>query len=258
MKKTISIILALFIIVSAVLAMHFDSLAAESKTVSGKFNFTYATEVLELVNKERAANGLNALTMTKSLTDGAMIRAAETTVSFSHTRPNGERCFTAFEWTSAAGENIAYGQTSPEQVMNGWMNSSGHRANILNSSFTTIGIGCFEYNGRLYWSQAFSGGKGTAYSQSGTQAVTVEISLKSGVQSKVITTESANSTTAKTTAKSTTKATTKTTAKSTTKATTQTTAKSTTKAQTTKNQANSTKKSIYDLINSLINKYFRL
>ena len=248
MKRTISIILALFIIVSAIFAMHFDSLAAESKTIIGKFNYTYAAEVLELVNKEREANGLEALTLTKGLTDGAMIRAAETTLSFSHTRPNGERCFTAFEWTSAAGENIAYGQTSPKQVMDGWMNSSGHRANILNASFTTIGIGCFEYNGRLYWSQAFSGGKGAAYSPSGTKDVTVEISLKSGDESKIISTQNDVSTTIKTT---------KSTTKSTTKTTTQTTTKLTTKASTTKKQTVSTKKSIYDLINSIINKYFR-
>ena len=257
MKKTISKIISATIIISAIFTYAFSAFGADYKTVSGTFNYSYASEVLELVNKERTANGLKALTMTESLTDGAMLRAVETTVSFSHTRPNGESCFTAFEWISAAGENIAYGQKSPEQVMQGWMNSSGHRANILNSSFTTIGIGCFEYGGRLYWSQAFSGGKGTAYNPSGSKSATVEVSLKSGVQSKVvsnISTTFSTSTTKQTTSKSTT-------AKSTTKAATQTTAKSTTKAatkvSTTKQQNSSSKRSIYDIINSILQRLFK-
>ena len=61
---------------------------------------------------------------------------------------------------SAAGENIAAGQRSPEEVMNSWMNSSGHRANILNKNFDTIGIGFVE-GGKYgtYWTQLFTGGQ---------------------------------------------------------------------------------------------------
>ena len=264
MKKIISILLAIFIIISGIFTAMINAFGAEYKTVSGTFNYTYASEVLELVNKERTANGLKALTMTRSLTDGAMLRAAETTVSFSHTRPNGESCFTAFEWTTAAGENIAYGQKSPEQVMQGWMNSSGHRANILNSSFTTIGIGCFEYGGRLYWSQAFSGGKGTAYNPGGSRMATVEVSLKSGVQSTVVSnintsinTSTTKQITSNTTTKATTKATTRTTAKSTTNATIKTTTKPTAKPSTTKQSNNSSKRSIYDIINSILQRLFK-
>ena len=56
-----------------------------------------------------------------------------------------------------AGENIAWGQRSPEEVMNGWMNSSGHRANILNSSFKKIGVVYYVgANGRTYWTQLFT------------------------------------------------------------------------------------------------------
>ena len=54
-----------------------------------------------------------------------------------------------------AGENIAWGQRTPEAVMKAWMNSSGHRANILNEKFTSIGVGCYEQNGVLYWTQLF-------------------------------------------------------------------------------------------------------
>ncbi|MBQ9228234.1 MAG: hypothetical protein IJ168_05315 [Eubacterium sp.] len=184
-KKSLSVILSLMLLVSSLFCFRLQAFSASYKTVQGRFNDTYASQVLTLVNEQRSAYGLKALTMTASLTDGAMLRAAETAVSFSHTRPNGEQCFTAFEWTKAAGENIAYGQRTPEQVMNGWMNSSGHRANILSSNFTTIGIGCFEYNGTLYWAQAFSGGSGTSYRPSGTRSVTVDVSLTAGVESVV-------------------------------------------------------------------------
>ena len=236
-KKSISIILSFFVMMSALLSANMIGMAADYKTVSGTYNYSYASQVLELVNEQRRAYGLNELTMTESLTDGAMLRAAETVVSFSHTRPNGEQCFTAFNWTRAAGENIAYGQRSPAQVMNSWMNSSGHRANILSTSFTTIGIGCFEYNGTLYWAQAFSGGSGTSSTPSGTKKVTVDVSLVKGMESKV--TFGTESTTAKatTTQPSTTKPTT--TQQTTTKQTTTqktTTKPSTTKEQTTKQQ----------------------
>ena len=55
-----------------------------------------------------------------------------------------------------AGENIAMGQKNPEQVMSSWMNSSGHKANILNSEFGKIGIGCYKKNGIYYWVQMFT------------------------------------------------------------------------------------------------------
>lgn len=183
MKKSLSVVLSLVIMVSSLVCSVVAAQGANFKTVEGTLNYSYAAQVLTLLNQERRNNGLSDLTMTSDLTDGAMLRAAETAVSFSHTRPNGEQCFTAFNWTRTAGENIAYGQRSPQEVMQGWMNSSGHRANILNPSFTTVGIGCFAYNGRLYWAQAFSGGSGKVSIPSGQKAVTVEVSLTAGVNS---------------------------------------------------------------------------
>ena len=59
------------------------------------------------------------------------------------------------ERESEIGENIAYGQNSPEDVMNRWMNSSGHRANILNAEFEEIGVGCYVKGSRKYWVQLF-------------------------------------------------------------------------------------------------------
>ena len=118
-------------------------------------------QVVELVNKERNKNGLASLTMDSELNRAAAVRAKETAQSFSHTRPNGSSCFTALDEIgysySSAGENIAMGQSSPSEVVKAWMNSEGHRANILNSSFTKIGVGCHSNGSTLYWSQFFAG-----------------------------------------------------------------------------------------------------
>lgn len=250
MKKTLSLVLVLIISVSAMFGASVSAYAAQYKEVKGKYNYSYASQVLDLVNKERKNYGLSELTLTQSLTDSAMLRAVETTVSFSHTRPNGEKCFTAFEWSRAAGENIAYGQRSPEQVVNAWMNSSGHRANILSTNFTTIGIGCFEYGGTYYWSQAFSGGTGKVYTASGTKSVTVNVSLTAGAQSYVAgsetTTQSETTTRISTTTEQTTR-------QAVTKPSV--TAPQTTKPQTTNRPSQSTRQSLYEIIRSFFARY---
>jgi uncharacterized protein YkwD len=121
---------------------------------------SYASEVLRLVNIERSKAGLSALTTNSTLTAAANKRAQETKQSFSHTRPNGTSAFTVLGEYGisyrAAGENIAYGQRTPQEVVTGWMNSPGHRANILNSNFGKIGIGVYQSNGVIYWSQLFT------------------------------------------------------------------------------------------------------
>jgi len=120
----------------------------------------YANQVLQLVNQERAKAGLSALTTNSALTAAANKRAQETKQSFSHTRPNGTSFSTVLKEYGisyrTSGENIAYGQRTPQEVVNGWMNSPGHRANILNPNFNKIGIGVYESNGTIYWSQLFT------------------------------------------------------------------------------------------------------
>ena len=120
----------------------------------------YIARVVELVNEERAKVNLPALTMSKSLNNAAQIRAVETTQSFSHTRPNGKSFSSVLSENNitfrGAGENIAWGQKSPETVVNAWMNSSGHRANILNKKFTTIGVGYYLNGSTPYWCQLFT------------------------------------------------------------------------------------------------------
>lgn len=123
-------------------------------------NDAYVNEVLRLVNSYRAKNGLAAVTLDSSLCNAAQIRAQETKSSFSHTRPNGSSCFTVLSELgisyNGAGENIAYGQSSPEEVMTAWMNSEGHRANILGASFTKLGVGVYSSGGTIYWAQMFT------------------------------------------------------------------------------------------------------
>lgn len=129
----------------------------------GKEMYSYAFQVLDRVNAERKKRGLKALSMDKNLLDAAMQRAMETTLYWSHTRPNGTDCFTVS--SLMVGENIAAGQSSPKAVMTSWMNSPGHRANILTDSFTTIGVGCVQVGNRLYWVQCFGSNKATAASK---------------------------------------------------------------------------------------------
>ena len=118
------------------------------------------SQVLTLVNSERAKNGLSALAYSSELSAAAEIRAKEIVRSFSHTRPNGSSCFTVLAENGityrTAGENLAYGQRTASAVMNGWMNSSGHRANILGRGFGRIGIACYTQNGVKYWVQIFT------------------------------------------------------------------------------------------------------
>lgn len=121
----------------------------------------YVLRVVELVNDERAKAGLNPLTLQKNITAAAQVRAVESEKSFSHTRPNGSSFSTALTEAGVSyrgsGENIAWGQRSPEEVMRGWMNSAGHRANILNAKFTSIGVGYHQNAaGMNYWSQLFT------------------------------------------------------------------------------------------------------
>ena len=120
----------------------------------------YASQVVALVNAERAKYGLSALKVDSRVQQAAQVRAKETVQSFSHTRPNGSSFSTALTEAGVSyirsGENIAYGQSTPQQVVQAWMNSSGHRANILNESFTTIGVGYTVSGGTIYWAQLFT------------------------------------------------------------------------------------------------------
>lgn len=120
-------------------------------------------EMLAEINAQRAQAGLSPLTLNDTAGDAAQVRAEELVTLFSHTRPNGESCFTALKEAGvsyrAAGENIAFGYPTVASVMEGWMNSEGHRANILNANFTQVGIGFVKSESGYgsHWVQLFIG-----------------------------------------------------------------------------------------------------
>lgn len=121
-----------------------------------------ADEVLKLVNQERAKVGLKALTLSPELTNVATVKAKDMRDKgyFDHTSPTYGSPFDMMSKFgikySSAGENIAAGQKTPQEVMNSWMNSSGHRANILNKDYEQLGVGYVEGGSYgTYWVQMF-------------------------------------------------------------------------------------------------------
>ena len=119
-------------------------------------------QVVNLVNKERKANGLSSLSLDSQLAKLAQLKAEDLAKNayFSHTSPTYGSAFDMMKTYGVsyktAGENIAKGQKTAESVMDSWMNSSGHRANILKSDYTKIGVGYAKSaDGTTYWVQMF-------------------------------------------------------------------------------------------------------
>ncbi|MFU0832876.1 MAG: SCP domain-containing protein [Oscillospiraceae bacterium] len=140
-----------------------SSPSSSSDTAAGTYA-DFQNQVLKLVNEERTSRGLNALTLDASLNKTATLKSEDMANLgyFDHNSPTYGSPFDMMKQFGisyqTAGENIAMGQTSPEQVMTGWMNSEGHRANILNTSFTKLGVGIAQdSSGRYYWTQQFIG-----------------------------------------------------------------------------------------------------
>ena len=119
----------------------------------------YEKEVVRLVNKERTSRGLSPLTHNWELSRVARYKSQDMKEKkyFSHTSPTYGSPFEMMRSFGisyrTAGENIARGYATPKAVVDGWMNSSGHRANILNSSFKEIGVGYVPEGN--YWTQMF-------------------------------------------------------------------------------------------------------
>lgn len=119
----------------------------------GSWRDSNASEVVRQVNAERAKAGLKSLRADEELTRAAQVRATEIVLKFSHTRPDGSAWSTVS--SSAFGENIAVGQQTPDKVMAAWLTSSGHRANILRTTYGSIGVACYVSGGVTYWVQLF-------------------------------------------------------------------------------------------------------
>lgn len=129
--------------------------ATPPNTITG-----FESEMLELCNQQRRANGKPDLTLNKTLCANAAVRAEEISRDnwFSHQRPDGTMCFTAVTVDyMTCGENIAYGTRTASATVAAWMDSPGHRANILSDEFTQAGFGCYELDGVRYWTQFFIG-----------------------------------------------------------------------------------------------------
>ncbi len=155
-KRLFSILVAAFLLIVLCPTALGDGTAV-NVTAFGWEYYDLSAEVCAIVNEERAAAGLSPLSRNAHITELAMQRAAEIALYYSHTRPDGTSCFTVFDGLNAyKAENIAAGYASPEAVMEGWMNSEGHRANILNGVYSYIGVGCFKSASSYCWVQLFS------------------------------------------------------------------------------------------------------
>ncbi|GAB2620053.1 hypothetical protein Aab01nite_34310 [Paractinoplanes abujensis] len=123
----------------------------------------YETEVVKLTNAERTARGCKALRIDDRLVQAARAHSEDMVKQrfFDHTGSDGSNFVTrearaGYPRNGASAENIAYGYRTPQQVVTGWMNSSGHRKNILNCSSIAVGVGlAFTSKGTPYWTQDF-------------------------------------------------------------------------------------------------------
>lgn len=131
-------------------------LAADSKctvNIEGTCYYNKAYDMLAYINDEREKQGVGALSFDTELAELAMQRAAECSLYFSHTRPNGTDCFSISG--KVAGENILYGAGSAQDAFEMWMNSQGHRENMMDAGYKSIGIACFKQGETSYWVQLF-------------------------------------------------------------------------------------------------------
>ena len=160
-KKIVFAALAAAALTGAAGAVHLDRPVQGSSSVSaGIQSSSAASEVVRLTNSARSQNGYAALVEDGALSEAAAVRAREIARSFSHTRPSGASFSSALSESGVsylrAGENIASGQKSASEVVTAWMNSPGHRANFLNSSYSRIGSASVNIDGTLYWVQLFA------------------------------------------------------------------------------------------------------
>ncbi len=155
-----------------------------------------SSDVLDLINGERKAAGLKSVKLNDDLNRVAELRAAEIAKKWSHTRPNGEEWKTAFKdagvSASYRGENLAKGQYSAEKVVEDWMDSEGHRSNILNKKFTKMGVASVVIDGVTYWVQVFANDVKT------TKKTTTKSTVSSSTASAGNTTASAPASSGKT------------------------------------------------------------
>lgn len=111
-------------------------------------------DLLNRTNAERNARGHRSINLDYDLCQAAMYRAAETTVYWDHTRPNGKDCFSVMP-EKVYGENLAWNHQNVDAVIKGWLASSGHFANMMDDRWNSIGLGCVQVGNSLFWVQLF-------------------------------------------------------------------------------------------------------
>ncbi|WP_051656690.1 CAP domain-containing protein [Butyrivibrio sp. AE3004] len=129
------------------------ALAGEATTSQGAM--AAAQAAFALVNQKRSAAGLGQLSWSDALTQAALVRAQEIVGTFSHSRPNGTEWYTVNS-SIMYGENLAKLYNTGDAVVDAWMASPTHAANIMEGGFKTVGIAVFQAdNGNWYWAQEF-------------------------------------------------------------------------------------------------------
>ena len=177
--------------------------------ISGIFDYDLASQIVEETNRQREAEGRAPLKMTRKLCEVAMIRAVEAAPNlphpydYPHYRPNGDRFVSMLDREdrcSRESENIHWGSNDAKRIVDGYMQSEGHRRNLLDSLMTTIGVGTFKwYNDQgelvqLTVSTQVFGDCPTDedYRPSGVEKVQVNVTSKLGVKSTIIKREEFN------------------------------------------------------------------
>lgn len=145
-------------------AQEIEMADGQTETVYGYYDEDLSRQVFDLLNEYRVANGLNALNWADNISQYADLRAAEASVVFDHTRPNGDAWYN-LDKSHMNGENLAMGYQSPESVMTAWKYSPGHNENMLFDRFKSVAISCFvkytissngTVNKTYFYSQNFS------------------------------------------------------------------------------------------------------
>lgn len=153
-KRLFTIIATMLLVLCAAPILSDEIMPAVSAAETQSPEVTMAVSVYNALNAERANAGLAPLAWDADLVAAANVRAVECSASFSHTRPDGTAWYTVNS-AIMMGENLAYGYNDTYSVMRGWMNSPTHKANILDASFTRVGISIYKANGKLYFAQEF-------------------------------------------------------------------------------------------------------
>ena len=135
------------VIIATVLSMFTATAPAYAAT-------TMEVATLQKVNEVRAANGLKALRFDVNLEKSSTTRDTEASQVWSHTRPNGSDFWTV-DQKLVYGENLAKGYSNPNDVVNAWMASPSHKANLLSKDYTTCAITAVVIDGKTYWAQEF-------------------------------------------------------------------------------------------------------